>query len=56
MMPAPIEFPRVTAIPKVTPRMRSRLPVEAGGFGLAANRDGSGKGGFCFGDCCVGIE
>ena len=36
--------------------MRSKLPVEGGGIGLAANRDGSGKGGFCFGDGCVGIE
>jgi len=26
----------VTAIPKVTPRMRSKLPVEGAGFGLAA--------------------
>jgi len=36
MMPAPIELPRVTAIPKVTPRMRSKLPVVGAGFGLAA--------------------
>jgi hypothetical protein len=32
MIPAPTELPRVTATPKVTPRIRSKLPVEGAGL------------------------
>ena len=36
MMPEPIVFPRVTAIPKVTPRIRSMLRFEGAGSAFAA--------------------